>query len=118
MAVQVYSGEFWSREWESNADLEEELKNGRLDTPLKQAFADACLAVEGKDAGSKPGTLARVSVSMGSEKSFVLEAFSADGQMARRVETQRCALCAAATYGECHPLNGCEKVLIFEVMGS
>ena len=108
-----YSGTFWSRTWESDTDLEEELGRGDLDSGLRYAFADVCLMVEPVSAGFGKGSLAVVEI-FGEDGNFKLMA-SCQGRSAS-VTTCKCPRCGVDTYENCHSFNGCEVVLIEEIM--
>jgi hypothetical protein len=55
-----------------------------------------------------------VEVSLVSKNKFKLSAKGPSKHMA--VMVYRCPKCSAITYGGSHPMNGCEVVLIEEVM--
>ena len=112
---QVFVGSFWSRPYESDTDIDAALVSRRIDTPLQCAFVDACTAVEGLH---KNLALAAVKVTLTPGGDYRVEAVLEQDRFA--VTTRKCGKCAAVVYGDdrsvCHPFNGCEAVLIEEVM--
>jgi len=112
---QAFVGEFWSREWISNVDLGAELETGKIDTPLRCAAVDACMAVEDKGAGAQPKTLATFRVSAVPEGWRVTARSPVDDRESV-VTTTPCPKCRTPTHQECHPHNGCEAVLVEEIM--
>lgn len=113
------TGQFWSRGFSSSLDIPEEdlvSGNGPIDTALKAAFVDACLAVESAEAGSRPYSLASVTISMTEKEGYRVEA-TVEGK-SHTVVMQKCQKCLASTYQDFHPFNGCEAVLVQEVMDS
>jgi hypothetical protein len=111
------TGQFWSRVYTTDFDLfEGDLVNGPINTALKAAFVDACFAVESVGAGSRPGSLASVTISMTEDGDYRLEAVSEGKSYA--IVTQKCHKCLATIHGDLHPFNGCDEVLLEEIHNS
>jgi hypothetical protein len=104
----TFKGEFWSRKYESDIDVSSELQTS-VTTPLASAFVDACMSVEDSN-------LAIVVISVTTNGDFQVKATGDLGECA--VVTKKCPKCASATYKGSHPFNGCETVLIEEIMAT
>ena len=109
-----YDGSFWSRKFVSNVDLSGSLRDGKIDTPLQCAFVAACMKVEPSDAGARLNSLATAEVTVRDDGSFLIEAMS-EGRRSS-IASQACTRCAAATFENNHPFNGCVEVVVEEIM--
>lgn len=105
-----FIGEFWSREMRSDVDLSD------MPRSVDAAICHVCNEIEqgrmNEDEESK-WTLATI---------FVKSIPTGMIVIARRlgaecaVSLTRCERCGAPTLGDIHPLNGCEVVMIEEIM--
>jgi hypothetical protein len=111
---EVFCGEFWSRSWESDVDLSDELSERKITTPFQRAIIDACLGVE----KGKTDSMAKLEIKLNESGNFVIKAwsFSEFSKKEKTIETNKCPKCGVRTYTNVHPFNGCECVVVEQVM--
>jgi hypothetical protein len=107
-----YNGTYCLRQWTSDVDVKEDLEDQH--NPLHMAFVSVCREVEPIDVGLRDGSLATVEIKNLPNGDRLIKAVS-EGREAHRT-APICKKCGTHMFLRFHLYNGCEDVIVEEIM--